>query len=98
MQYFHIVQIAVYKQGQAIVSFLQVRNQFHVVLFCKGCKIYKSLRFSAGEKLLTRSYLLPMKKYALLLLLCNLMVTAYTQERTDPWLEDLIRKQASPFL
>lgn len=56
------------------------------------------MRFSAGEKLLTRSYLLRMKKYALLLLLLNLIITGRAQERTDPWLEELVRKQASPFL
>jgi hypothetical protein len=68
------------------------------VLFCKGCKIDKSLRFSAGGKLMAPSYLLRMKKCSLLLLFLNLLIITSAQEKTDPWLEQLIRQQASPFL
>jgi hypothetical protein len=53
------------------------------------------LRLSAGVLFTGRSYLLPMKWLLLIILTLGLFSQSNAQEKTDRWLEQLLRKQAS---
>jgi hypothetical protein len=64
----------------------------------KRVKEEKGLRFSAGAQMSLHSYLLQMKYFILLICSLCFLSRGYTQQKTDAWLEKLIRKNASPFL
>jgi hypothetical protein len=56
------------------------------------------LRFSAGARISGHSYLLPMKRLLLFILFFGSVTQSKAQEKTDPWLEKLLRKNASSSL
>src|SRR5215470_7324846 len=56
------------------------------------------MRFSAGELIIRHSYLLPMKSVSLAIFFIALFAQSNAQEKTDAWLEQLLRVKASSSL